>query len=153
MRAEPDVLAVLAFCSRARGEARLASDLDLAVIVLQPQLTPDQKLECWRRSRQRLGPLSAGLDLESPARLMLSGCVDPAGMGSVMWSEKGGCGTSPAEDTRLLLAIVRRHLRSLRGRNTNSPHRSWSCRCLRSKPVTRKVRSRCQPTGHGRWVC
>jgi hypothetical protein len=44
LRAEPDVQAVLAFGSRARGEARV--DMD-----------------CWRRFRQRLGPLGVGLDL------------------------------------------------------------------------------------------
>jgi predicted nucleotidyltransferase len=60
---EPDVQAVLAFGSRARGEARVDSDLDLAVIVRQGQLTPEQKLECWRRFRERLGPLGVGVDL------------------------------------------------------------------------------------------
>jgi len=45
--AEPDVQAVIAFGSRARGEARSDSDLDLAVIVGQPQLTPVEKLACW----------------------------------------------------------------------------------------------------------
>lgn len=60
---EPDVQAVLAFGSRARGEARVDSDLDLAVIVRQGQLTPKQKLECWRRFRERLGPLGVGVDL------------------------------------------------------------------------------------------
>ncbi|MFM7362409.1 MAG: nucleotidyltransferase family protein [Cyanobium sp.] len=61
--AEPDVQAVLAFGSRARGEARADSDLDLAVIVRRAQLTPEEKLECWRRFRQRLGLLGVGIDL------------------------------------------------------------------------------------------
>jgi predicted nucleotidyltransferase len=49
--AEPDVQAVIAFGSRARGEARVDSDLDLAVIVRQPQLTPAEKMACWQRFR------------------------------------------------------------------------------------------------------
>lgn len=61
--AEPDVQAVLAFGSRARGEAREDSDLDLAVIVRQASLSGAQKLACWRRFRQRLGPLGVGVDL------------------------------------------------------------------------------------------
>jgi predicted nucleotidyltransferase len=39
------VRVVLVFGSRARGEARLDSDLDLAVIVHQPQLTPAEKVD------------------------------------------------------------------------------------------------------------
>jgi len=57
------VKAVLAFGCRARGEARADSDLDLAVIVRRAQLTPEEKLECWRRFRQRLGLLGVGIDL------------------------------------------------------------------------------------------
>ncbi|MEB3331128.1 MAG: nucleotidyltransferase domain-containing protein [Synechococcaceae cyanobacterium] len=49
--------------SRARGEARADSDLDLAMIVRGSQLTPEQKLECWHRFRDRLGPLGVGIDL------------------------------------------------------------------------------------------
>jgi len=52
--AEPDVQVVIAFGSRARGEARVDSDLDLAVIVRQPQLTPAEKMACWQRIRGAL---------------------------------------------------------------------------------------------------
>jgi len=61
--AEPDVQAVIAFGSRATGEARADSDLDLAVIVRQPQLTPAEKLARWQRFRQALGGLGVGVDL------------------------------------------------------------------------------------------
>ena len=52
---EPDVQAVIAFGSRARGEARPDSDLDLAVIVGQPQLTPAEKMACWKRFNRAPG--------------------------------------------------------------------------------------------------
>jgi len=58
-----EVRAVVAFGSRARGEARADSDLDLAVILRQPRLSPEQKLEAWRRCRQALGRLGVGNDL------------------------------------------------------------------------------------------
>jgi predicted nucleotidyltransferase len=61
--AEPDVRVVLVFGSRARGEARLDSDLDLAVIVHQPQLTPAEKMACWRRFHGVLGRLGVKVDL------------------------------------------------------------------------------------------
>jgi predicted nucleotidyltransferase len=47
--ADPEVQAVVAFGARARGEARADSDLDLAVIVRQPQLSGAEKLLCWQR--------------------------------------------------------------------------------------------------------
>jgi predicted nucleotidyltransferase len=57
--AEPEVQVVIVFGSRARGQARADSDLDLAVIVRQPQLTPAEKMGCWQRFRAALGPLLA----------------------------------------------------------------------------------------------
>ncbi|MEY4298173.1 MAG: hypothetical protein RLZZ423_1352 [Cyanobacteriota bacterium] len=57
------VQAVVLFGSRARGEAQEASDLDLAVILSQPQLTPQQKAAAWRRCREALGSPGVGVDL------------------------------------------------------------------------------------------
>ena len=57
------VLAVVLFGSRARGEAQTDSDLDLAVILRQPQLTPQQKAAAWRRCRDVLGYPGVGVDL------------------------------------------------------------------------------------------
>jgi predicted nucleotidyltransferase len=77
--AEPDVQAVVAFGSRARGEARLDSDLDLAVIVRQPQLTGAEKLACWQRFSQALGPLGVGVDL------VVAGAADAARLSGSRW--------------------------------------------------------------------
>lgn len=77
--AEPDLLALVVFGSRARGEARPDSDLDLAVIVRQPQLTPAEKLACWRRFRERLGPLGVGVDL------VVAGSADAERLSGSRW--------------------------------------------------------------------
>jgi hypothetical protein len=55
--AEPEVQAVIVFGSRARGQARADSDLYLAVIVRQPQLTPAETMGFWQRFLGALGPL------------------------------------------------------------------------------------------------
>ena len=57
------VQAVVRFGSRARGEALEDSDLDLAVILRQPQLTPQQKAAAWRQCRDALGHPGVGIDL------------------------------------------------------------------------------------------
>ena len=57
------VQAVVLFGSRARGEAQEDSDLDLAVILRQSQLTPQQKAAAWRRCRDVLGYPGVGVDL------------------------------------------------------------------------------------------
>jgi predicted nucleotidyltransferase len=77
--AEAEVLAVVAFGSRARGEARAESDLDLAVIVRQGRLTPAEKAACWRRFRQRIGPLGVGVDL------VVAGSDDAEKMSGSRW--------------------------------------------------------------------
>lgn len=57
------VLALVAFGSRARAEARGDSDLDLAVILAEPQLSPEQKALWWARCREALGYTGVGVDL------------------------------------------------------------------------------------------
>jgi predicted nucleotidyltransferase len=76
---QPDVRAVVAFGSRARGEARLDSDLDLAVIVAQAQLTPAEKAACWRRCRQAIGPVGVGVDL------VVAGSADAERLSGSRW--------------------------------------------------------------------
>lgn len=77
--AEPDVQAVIVFGSRARREARLDSDLDLAVIVRHPQLTPAEKLACWRRFHRALGRLGVKVDL------VVAGCADADRLSGSRW--------------------------------------------------------------------
>lgn len=55
--------AVVLFGSRARGEAKADSDLDLALITEAPELSPQQRLACWKRYRAAVGPLPCGVDL------------------------------------------------------------------------------------------
>ena len=57
------VYALMAFGSRGRGEAQPESDLDLAVILSQPQLSPEDKARWWATCRQAIGPLGVGVDL------------------------------------------------------------------------------------------
>jgi predicted nucleotidyltransferase len=63
LQPQPLVQALLAFGSRARGDARLDSDLDLAVICREPALTPAQKTQRSFEFRQMLGALGCGVDL------------------------------------------------------------------------------------------
>ena len=77
--AEPDVQAVIAFGSRARGEARPDSDLDLAVIVRQPQLMPAEKMGCWRRFNRALGRQGVAVDL------VVAGAADAERLSGSRW--------------------------------------------------------------------
>lgn len=77
--ADAEVRVVLAFGSRARGEARPDSDLDLAVIVGRAQLSPAEKAACWQRFRQALGPLGVGVDL------VVAGAADAERLSGSRW--------------------------------------------------------------------
>ena len=76
---ELDVQAVIAFGSRARGQARDDSDLDLAVIVRQPQLTPAEKMACWQRFHGAMGRLGVGVDV------VVAGAADAAWLSGSRW--------------------------------------------------------------------
>jgi len=76
---EPGVWAVVAFGSRARGDAAADSDLDLAVIMKKPQLTPSEKADCWQRFRQAIGPLGVGVDL------VVAGALDAERLSGSRW--------------------------------------------------------------------
>ena len=58
-----DLQAVVLFGSRARGEAKPDSDLDLALITQMAELSPQQRLACWKRYRAAVGALPCGVDL------------------------------------------------------------------------------------------
>ena len=81
--AQPDVWAVLAFGSRARGDGAADSDLDLAVISEHPHLTPQDKLEAWRRYRQLLGSIPVGVDL------LVNGKADAVRLAGSRWHVMG----------------------------------------------------------------
>lgn len=70
-------------------------------------------MDCWRRFRQRLGPLGVGLDL------VIAGQADAERLSGSRWHVFG-------DVARLLLAIVQRHLRSLRfGLDPAYPEEDW----------------------------
>jgi predicted nucleotidyltransferase len=77
------VKAVIAFGSRGRGDAHAESDLDLAVICAEAHLTPELKLERWRRCRQALGLLGRGVDL------VVQGEADAARLAGSRWHVMG----------------------------------------------------------------
>ena len=76
---EPEVLAVVAFGSRGRGEARADSDLDLAVILRGARLTPAEKASCWNRFHRCIGRLGVGVDL------VVSGSADAERLSGSRW--------------------------------------------------------------------
>ena len=59
----PALQALVLFGSRGRGDADDESDLDLAVIAKEPQLTPEAKLQLWKHCRGALGSVPVGCDL------------------------------------------------------------------------------------------
>lgn len=81
--AEPGLQAVLVFGSRGRGEARSSSDLDLAVIVDEPTLTPQDKAAWWSRCRALIGPLGVGVDL------IVAGAADAERLSQSRWHVLG----------------------------------------------------------------
>ena len=90
------VQALVLFGSRARGEARVDSDLDLAVILTEAQPAPEQKLETWRRCRQAIGLLGVGVDL------VVVGSADAEWLSGSRWHVLGDV----ARDGRVLFSAV-----------------------------------------------
>ena len=83
LAADPDVKALVAFGSRARGDARLDSDLALAVISVLPQLEPNRKLDAWSRYQQQLDGVGVGVDL------IVNGWEDAARLAQSRWHVMG----------------------------------------------------------------
>jgi predicted nucleotidyltransferase len=83
LAADPEVKALMAFGSRARGNAKPDSDLDLAVISALPKLEPERKLEAWSRYSKQLGRVGVGVDL------IVSGWQDAALMAQSRWHVMG----------------------------------------------------------------
>jgi predicted nucleotidyltransferase len=77
------VRAVVAFGSRARGEAQPDSDLDLAVICCEASLSPELKTERWQGFRSMLGSLGCGVDL------VVIGTQDAERMATSRWHVMG----------------------------------------------------------------
>ena len=71
--------AVILFGSRPQDTARADSDLDLAVICRDPELTSQQRTERWRTYRNALGTLGCGVDL------VLQGQADAARLAGSRW--------------------------------------------------------------------
>jgi len=73
------VAAVVLFGSRAQGTAWADSDLDLAVICQEPELTSQQRTKRWRTYRQALGSVGCGVDI------VLQGQSDAAHLSGSRW--------------------------------------------------------------------
>ena len=80
---QPQVQALVAFGSRARGDALLDSDLDLAVICREPSLTPAEKTERSFGYRQLLGSVGCGVDL------VVVGAADAQHLAGSRWHVMG----------------------------------------------------------------
>jgi len=63
LAARPDVQALVVFGSRASGQPRLDSDLDLLVISREARLLPEQQLPLWQEYRDALGTVGVPVDL------------------------------------------------------------------------------------------
>ena len=80
---EPQVQALVAFGSRARAEARVDSDLDLAVICREPTLTPAEKTQRSFEYRRMLGAVGCGVDL------LVVGATDAERLAGSRWHVMG----------------------------------------------------------------
>jgi predicted nucleotidyltransferase len=83
LSAQPSVQALVVFGSRARKDARVDSDLDLAVICREPTLTPAEKTKRSCAYRQLLGSLGCGVDL------VVVGATDAQRLAGSRWHVMG----------------------------------------------------------------
>jgi predicted nucleotidyltransferase len=83
LSAQPSVQALVVFGSRARTDARVDSDLDLAVICREPTLTPAEKTKRSFAYRQLLGSLGCGVDL------VVVGATDAQRLAGSRWHVMG----------------------------------------------------------------
>ena len=79
----PELQALVLFGSRGRGDADDESDLDLAVIAKEPQLTPQAKLQLWKQCRTALGSVPVGCDL------VVQGSADAERLSQSRWHVMG----------------------------------------------------------------
>jgi predicted nucleotidyltransferase len=77
--ADPAVKAMVLFGSRAKGNARAESDLDLLVVEHTPQLEPEAKVASWWRHFQPLQTLPLPVDL------IVSGSADAERLAGSRW--------------------------------------------------------------------
>ena len=77
--ADPAVQALVIFGSRATGNARPDSDLDLLVVEHTPHLEGEAKVASWRRHFEPLKPLRLPVDL------IVSGSADAARLAGSRW--------------------------------------------------------------------
>ena len=79
LAADPAVKALALFGSRATGNARADSDLDLLVVERTPQLEPEAKVASWWRHFQSLQTLPLPVDL------IVSGSADAERLAGSHW--------------------------------------------------------------------
>ena len=79
----PELQALVLFGSRGRGDAHADSDLDMAVIAKEPQLTPTVKLQLWKQCRDALGSVPVGCDL------VVQGSADAERLSQSRWHVMG----------------------------------------------------------------
>ena len=78
-----ELQALMLFGSRGRGDAHADSDLDLALIAKEPQLTPEAKLQLWKQCRSALGSVPVGCDL------VVQGSADAERLSQSRWHVMG----------------------------------------------------------------
>ena len=134
LAADPEVKALVAFGSRARGDGRPDSDLDLAVISAQPQLEPAIKLAAWNRHTKTLGRVGVGVDL------IVNGWQDAAYLAQSRWPISARC--TPTNWSACWLRQA-----------SPFPLSCWRFRSMRLRRATKKVHSPYPQPAMRSWRC